>query len=137
MTLVTPSVLVIARSAVSVTVSVSDAVLLPGAGSVTPAGAAIVATLVRVPVAPPATVAFTVNVTLPDAGNVGTTMPLPCISATVVLGGVGHAAPAEALPQVTPVAVRLAMAGSLKIAAFAPEGPALLTTIVYTSSRRH
>ena len=44
-------VLVIARSADSVIVSVSVAVLLPGVGSVTPAGAVTVATLVMLPVA--------------------------------------------------------------------------------------
>src|SRR5271167_2109970 len=90
---VTPSVLLIARSACGVNVSVSVALLLLRFGSVTPAGAAILAVLVIVPVALPATVALTVKVTLPPAGSVGTTMPAPCISATVVFGAVGHAAP--------------------------------------------
>ena len=48
---VTPSVLVIDRSADAAKVSVSVAELLPGVGSVTPAGAATVAVLLRVPVA--------------------------------------------------------------------------------------
>src|SRR6186713_2375336 len=48
---ITPSVLVIARSAWGVRVSESVAELLPGVGSVTPPGAATVAVLLRVPVA--------------------------------------------------------------------------------------
>src|SRR5438876_405383 len=44
---VAPSVLVIARSACGAAVSVSVALLLPGVGSVTPAGAATVAVLTR------------------------------------------------------------------------------------------
>src|SRR3954465_29578 len=48
---VTPSVLVIARSACAPSVSESVAELLPGVGSVTPAGAVTVAVLLRVPVA--------------------------------------------------------------------------------------
>src|SRR6476469_6141955 len=48
---VTPSVLVIARSADALKVSLSVAELLPGVGSVTPAGAVTVAVLESVPVA--------------------------------------------------------------------------------------
>src|SRR5689334_13159050 len=48
---VTPSVLVIARSAVAPSPSVSVAELLPGVGSVTPPGVATVAVLVSEPVA--------------------------------------------------------------------------------------
>jgi len=47
----TPSVLVIDRSACAPSVSLSVAELLPGAGSVTPAGAVTVAVLISVPVA--------------------------------------------------------------------------------------
>src|SRR4051794_41318600 len=50
-TAVTPSVLVTERLADGARVSESVALLLPGVGSVTPAGAATVAVLVRVPVA--------------------------------------------------------------------------------------
>src|SRR5262245_28180732 len=57
---VTPSVFVIARSACGVSVSVSVAELLPGVGSVTPAGAATVAVFDRVPVAAPLIDALTV-----------------------------------------------------------------------------
>ena len=46
------------------------------------------AVLLIVPVAPPATIALAVKVTLPPAGNAGMTMPAPCISATVVFAGV-------------------------------------------------
>src|ERR1022692_4274289 len=128
--MLTPLLLVIARSATRLTVSVSLALLLLGFGSVTPAGAATLAVLVIVPVALPATVAFTVKVTLPPDGSVGTTMPVPCISATVVLGAVGHAAPLLGLPQVTLVTLRFATAGSVNTAPFAADGPALLTTMV-------
>jgi len=51
-TVATPSVLVIDRSALSLSVSVSVALLLPGVGSVTPDGAATVAVLTRLPLAP-------------------------------------------------------------------------------------
>src|SRR5258708_553323 len=125
-----PSVLLIVRSADSVIVSVSVAVLLAGVGSVTPAGAVTVATLLMLPEAPLGTLAFTVKVTLAPAGRVGTMMPAPCIRAIGVLGTVGHTALPEALPQVTAVTFRLATAGSLKIAALALDGPALPTTIV-------
>ena len=57
MTLVTPSVLVIARSACTEIVSESVALLLPGTGSVTPAAVATVAVLLNVPVAAAETVA--------------------------------------------------------------------------------
>ena len=112
------------------TVSVSLALLLLRFGSVTPAGAAMLAVLVIVPVALPATVAFTVKVTLPAAGSVGMTMPAPCISATVVLGTVGHAAPPLGLPQVTLVTLKFATAGSVNTAPIAGDGPPLLTTMV-------
>ena len=59
----TPSVLVSARSACGVSVSVSVAVLLAEKGSVKPAGAATVAVLASVPVAVGATVPIAVNVT--------------------------------------------------------------------------
>src|SRR5581483_6457274 len=49
---VLPSVLVICRSAWGVSVSVSVALLFPGLGSITPAGAVTVAVLLRLPVAP-------------------------------------------------------------------------------------
>jgi hypothetical protein len=48
---VTPSVFVIPRLALGASVSVSVALLLPGVGSVTPAGAVTVAVLLNDPVA--------------------------------------------------------------------------------------
>jgi hypothetical protein len=56
---VTPSVFVTARSACALSVSVSVAELLPGVGSVTPAGALTVAVFDRVPVALAAIAALT------------------------------------------------------------------------------
>jgi len=57
---VAPSVLVIARSACALSVSVSVAELFPGVGSVTPPGAVTVAVLVTAPVAEPEIVPLTV-----------------------------------------------------------------------------
>ena len=59
-TVVSPSVLEIDTSAVGVRVSMSVAVLLPEAGSVTPAGADTVAVLVNEPVAVDETATATV-----------------------------------------------------------------------------
>ena len=53
----------IVRSACGPTGLVSVAVLLPGTGSVTPAGGVTVALLISVPVVPAGTVPLTVNVT--------------------------------------------------------------------------
>ena len=60
MTVATPSVFVIDRSAVGLRVSVSVAELLPGVGSVTPPGAVTVAVFASVPVAVAESVAVTV-----------------------------------------------------------------------------
>src|SRR6185295_1324621 len=74
---VTPSVLVTARSALAANVSVSVAELLPGVGSVTPPGAATVDVLLRLPVAaavqvpPPAPTQ--VHVQVNEAGKVSAT----------------------------------------------------------------
>src|SRR5438105_8735568 len=76
-TVATPSVLVIERSATRLTVSLSVALLLPGIGSVTPAGAAMVAVLAIVPLALPATLALTVKVALPAVGSVRIAIPSP------------------------------------------------------------
>src|SRR5438093_242424 len=79
LTLVTPSFLVIERSATRLTVSVSVALLFPGVGSVTPTGAAIVAVLASEPLALPATVALTVNVAVPALSRftLAAMLPLP------------------------------------------------------------
>jgi len=111
------------------------ALLLPGVGSVTPAGAAILAVFPIVPVAPIATVALTVNVTLPPDGSVGMTMPAPCINATVVFGAAGHAAPPLALPQLTPVMFRFVAAGSVNTAPSADDETIRLTPLALHEMR--
>jgi hypothetical protein len=103
-------------------------VLFPVDESVVPLGGSIVAVLVMLPLVA-VTFAVTVKVTLPPLGKVGITIPAPCISATVVLPTVGHAAPPPAPPQVTPVTLIPVATASLKTALFAGEGPALLTMI--------
>lgn len=124
-----PSVLVIDRSAIDVTVSVSVSELFPDAGSTVPSGTVIVATFTRVPFAAD-TVPVTVNVRVPPSGKTGITIPEPCIEATVVFPAVGQAAPPVADPQVTVLTVRPAIAGSLKTALFADEGPLFATMMV-------
>ena len=73
----TPSVFVIARSADAAKVSLSVAELLPGVGSVTPAGAVTVAVLLSVPVAPALIVQLAVKVTLPPLGRLTVSLMLP------------------------------------------------------------
>src|SRR5690349_22013767 len=67
------------RSAWAASVSVSVAELLPGVGSVTPAGAATVAVLLSVPLAAAEIVQLAVYVVLPPAGRftVSLILPLP------------------------------------------------------------
>ena len=60
-----------------VSVSVSVAELLPGFGSLTPAGAVTVAVFDRLPVAPAAIAALTVYVTVPPAGRLTVSLILP------------------------------------------------------------
>ena len=93
-----------------------------------PEGGAMVAVLAMLPEAP--AVPVTVKVTEPPEGKVGMMMPVPCSKATVVLGVVGQTAPPVVVVQLTAVTVRLATAGSVKMALLAAEGPALLTTMV-------
>src|SRR6266550_7200218 len=122
LTLVTPSVFVIDRSALgAIWVSLSVALLLPG-GSFRPAGAVTVAVFVIVPEAA-VTVAVAVNVAVPPTSRLMLAFRLPLPLA-------GQLDPAEAVRvQVTP----LSCAGktSLTVAPVAAaSGPALLTTIV-------
>ena len=124
-TLLVPLVIVRLRSTVVPALSVSDALLFAGVGSITPAGAVTVAMLVTVPPAA-VTVAPIVNVTLPPNGNAGMASPAS-IWATV--GFAGQVAPPAAV-QTTVVFVSPAAAGSVRIAPFAASGPALLTTTV-------
>src|SRR6185436_2808845 len=125
-TVATPSVLVIDRLAWALMVVLAVLLLLPPVLSLVPAGAAMVATLAIEPLTP--AVPETVKVTLPVFGQVGMTMPVPCINATVVLAASGQAAPLSGVPQVTLVTVRLATAGSVKTALLADDGPLLVTT---------
>src|SRR5262245_17868895 len=70
-----------ARSAWGVSVSVSLALLLPGVGSVTPAGGLTLAVLTRVPVAEGLTRTVNVNVTLALTGRstVVARVPIPSV----------------------------------------------------------
>ena len=117
-----PSVLVIDRSAVGVSVSVSVAELLAGVGSVAPPGSATVAVLASDPVAVAEMAPVTVNVAAPPETKVTEALIEPEPEA-------GHDEPAEAEHvQVTP----LSEAGivSVTVAALIVEGPALEATIV-------
>jgi hypothetical protein len=121
----TPSVLVIDRSPVGFSASVSVAELLPGVGSVTPPGTAIAAVLMRLPVADALIVAVTVNVAAAPTGRFNEALMLPLPLA-------GHEAP----PLVEHVHVTpLNAAGivSVTVAAVTADGPALLATIVYVT----
>src|SRR5215831_17611379 len=99
--------------------------LLPGVGSVTPAGGATVATFEIVPLA--AAVPDSVSVRLPPLGSTGIASPA-CSCGTV--GDVGHTAPPIAFPQVTVLALKFATAGSVTTAPSAAAGPLLVTTSV-------
>ena len=121
MTLVTPSVLVMLRSAVDVmTVLLSVALLLP-AGSLVPAGAVIVAVFVIVP-EPAVTVAVAVNVAVPPLRRLTKALRLPLPLA-------GQLEPADAA-QVQVTALNCAGKTSLTVAPTTALGPALLATIV-------
>src|SRR5262245_5268518 len=121
--LVTPSLLVMDRSAAGVRVSVSVALLLPGLGSVVPAGGVTVAVLAIVPGADGLIWATAVKVAVPPGSRV-----------TVVLMGLAPLSwatldPAEATAvQLTEVMA----AGKMSVtgAATAVLGPLLLTMMV-------
>ena len=107
---------------------VSTAVLLPGTGSTTPAGAATVAVLVSAPVVPPATTPDTVNVaTAPDARSSPAVIALP---------------DPEAAPQLpTPLdtthvhdtPVTAAGIESVRLAPVTADGPLFVTCTVYVT----
>ncbi len=102
--------------------SVSVAVLLPDAGSVTPAPTETVAVLVSEPVAPAATVAVTVKVVDPPTGRSIVALMLPEPEA-------GHVAP-PAAEHVQVAPVRVPGNESDRFDAGAADGPALEATIV-------
>src|SRR5262245_60477310 len=114
------------RSARGVRLSVSVAVLLPGVGSVTPAGGATVAVLTREPVADGLTWTVYVNVTVAPTGRLTVVARAPA----------PFAGPVTAPPPVKSVAAQLAdvtPAGraSDTLAPVTALGPVLLTTIAY------
>src|SRR5436305_1920544 len=105
-------------------VSVSVAVLLPGVGSVTPAGTATVAVFDNVPDAPAVSVALTVYVIVLPAGIVTVSLMLPL--------------PLALKPVAPPLAVAVQVcvasaAGnvSVMVAPVTLLGPLLVATIVY------
>jgi hypothetical protein len=117
--------LAMAKSATGETVTVAVELLLPGVGSVVPAGGVTVATLAKAPLALAAAVTWNVMVTRPNGGIVVEPIKLlPVATKLAVL------APALAW-LVTPVKVP-SPAGrvSAKLAPVAVLGPALLTTMV-------
>ena len=118
----TPSVLVIDRSPVGVSVSVSVAELLPGVGSVTGAGAAMVAVLARLPVALLEIVAVSVKVAVPPGASVTLALMLP-------LPDAGQVEPTDA-EHVHVAPDNTAGSVSVTVAAVAVDGPALEATIV-------
>jgi len=96
--------------------------------SLIPAGGATVATLAIVPLTP--AVPVRVKVTLPPLGSVGMTIPVPCTNASVVLPGVGQAAPAAGLAAGHRGRREVGHRRSCTIAPLAAAGPLLLTTSV-------
>jgi hypothetical protein len=110
------------RSAVGLRVSVSVAVLLPEAGSVTPAPTDAVAVLVSEPVAPAATVPVTTKVAVAPTGRSTEALMLPLPEA-------GQVAP-PATEQVQVVPVNAAGNVSVTVEPGAADGPAFATTIV-------
>ena len=102
--------------------SVSVAVLLPEAGSVTPAPTEAVAVFVSEPVAPAATVALTVKVAVAPTGRSTLALMLP-------LPDTGHTAP-PVVVHVHVAPVREAGKVSVTFEAGAADGPALETTTV-------
>jgi hypothetical protein len=122
---VAPSVFVIARSAVGVSVSESVAELFAGVGSVTPAATAAVAVFANVPVAVDAIVAVRVKVAVPLGNRSTVALMLPDPEA-------GHVDPAEAAQvQVAPDSVPGSV--SVMVVPIAADGPALDATMVYVT----
>ena len=116
--------MVIARSALPASASVSVAALLAGAGSLTPPGAATVAVLLSVPVAAAEIAQLAVYVALAPTGKLTVLLMLPEPLAVQV--------PPPAPTQVH-VQVRLAGNVSATVAPVTLLGPALLAVIVYVT----
>src|SRR5262245_59304259 len=114
-----------ARSARGVRLSVSVALLLPGVGSVTPAGARTVAVLVRLPVAEGLTWTVKVKVTVAPAGRLTVVARAPLPLSGPLTPPPPVASLNSQLPAVTP-----AGRGSEPLAPITALGPLLLTTRV-------
>src|SRR5436305_1126814 len=110
-----------ARSALAASVSLSVAELLPGVGSVTPAGAVTVAVLDSVPLAAVERVPVAGQVTLPPLGRFTVSLTFPEPEAVQVPP-----------PAPTQVQVQVSDAGkvSATVAPVASLGPALLAVTV-------
>src|SRR6478672_5462953 len=111
------------RSAVAVTVSVD--VLLPGVGSVTPAGTATAAVFATEPFVA-VTFAVTVKTNVSPLSSCGSVKPAP--SSCAIVGAVVHLLPPT---HATAVFVRPAAAGSVSVAPVTVDGPLFVTVIVY------
>ena len=116
------SVLVIDRSAIRARVSTSVAELLPGVGSVTPAGGVTEAVLTRLAVVEASSVPVIVNVAVaPTVSETGTlTFPVP---------DAGHE-PEPLIEQAHDTALIDAGSASATVAPTTADGPALETTTV-------
>ena len=117
-----PSVLTTASDTCALSASLSVAELLPGFGSVTPAGAATIAVFSSVPVAVGESVAVSVNVAVPPSGRFTEALMLPLPEAGQV--------PPPAPTQVHVAPVSVAGRVSLTVAAVTALGPAFDATMV-------
>src|SRR5262249_12166633 len=123
MTELTPSLLVIDRSACGVRLSLSVAELLPGVGSVTPPGAATLATLTSEPVAGSEACGAAEKGIVPPTARLAVVLmlPVPLVAATLE--------PAAATAGRVSV-VSAAGSASEIVAPVTLDGPLLVTTIV-------
>ena len=113
----------IARSAIGFAVSVSVALLLPGVGSVVPAGTVTVAVLTRLPVALADTVPVSVNVAVPAGQQVHQRIDVAGTARRTAAAGRRDTGPASAN-------VMAAGTVSATVAPVTALGPLLLATIV-------
>src|SRR5260370_1190951 len=129
--MVAPGVAVVAgpvfavlRSDCGVRVSVSVAVLLPGVGSVVPAGAATLAVLLRLPVAEAEMFAVTVNVAVPPFARLTVVLMSPVPLVTPQLAAGAHVQLALLMP---------AGSVSVTVAPVTALGPPFVTVMVYVT----
>src|SRR5258708_7664052 len=112
------------RSACGVRVSVSVAVLLPGVGSVVPAGAVTLAVLLRLPVAEAEMLAVTVNVAIPPFARLTVVLMSPVPLVTPQLAAGAHVQVALLMP---------AGSVSVTVAPVTASGPPFVTVMVYVT----